>query len=178
MKSHPRMVRIRSLNSNCACRALIRQYWPSGWPARPRWRGASRCSSLCSTFISTHPTRLCASGTFALRLRRVGSAAHPQWLQTLKTSTGERSALSQRGEWESEVPGPALDLAALARTPWTGIDPDGRLFVALASCFVTRFERTLWLVRRRDGSAVEVALDIGQVEADGKQAPFASLNLN
>jgi len=127
--------------------------------------------SLFNIYFDT-PDQALRQRNVALRLRRVGSAAHPQWLQTLKTSTGERSALSQRGEWESEVPGPALELAALARTPWTGIDPDGRLFVALASCFVTRFERTLWLVRRRDGSAVEVALDIGQVEADGKQAPI------
>lgn len=113
----------------------------------------------------------------ALRLRRVGSAARPQWLQTLKTSTGERSALSQRGEWESAVAGQALDLAALANTPWPGIDPDGRLFAALAPCFVTRFERTLWLVRRRDGSAVEVALDIGHIEAGANQAPICELEV-
>ena len=73
--------------------------------------------------------------------------------------------------------GPALDPAALAHTAWTGIDPDGRLFATLAPCFVTRFERTLWLVRRRDGSVVEVALDIGQVEANGKQAPICELEL-
>ncbi|PKO63249.1 MAG: inorganic triphosphatase [Betaproteobacteria bacterium HGW-Betaproteobacteria-18] len=113
----------------------------------------------------------------ALRLRRVGSAADPQWLQTLKTSTGELSALSQRGEWECAVAGPALEMAALADTVWTGIDPDGRLFAVLAPCFVTRFQRSLWPVRRRDGSAVEVALDIGHIEAEGKQAPICELEL-
>ena len=132
--------------------------------------------SLFNIYFDT-PDQVLRQQGVALRLRRVGSAADPQWLQTLKTSTGELSALSQRGEWESAVAGPALEPAALAHTAWSGIDPDGRLFAALAPCFVTRFERTLWLVRRRDGSAVEVALDIGHIEADGKQAPLCELEL-
>jgi inorganic triphosphatase YgiF len=132
--------------------------------------------SLYNIYFDTPDQALRQQGV-ALRLRRVGSAADPQWLQTLKTSTGERSALSQRGEWESAVAGPALESAALAHTAWTGIDPDGRLFAALAPCFVTRFERTLWLVRRRDGSTVEVALDIGHIQADGKQTPICELEL-
>jgi hypothetical protein len=57
------------------------------------------------------------------------------------------------------------------------MDPDGRLFASLAPCFVTRFERTFWLLRQRDGSVVELALDIGQVEANGRQAPICELEL-
>jgi len=132
--------------------------------------------SLYNIYFDTPDQDLRQQGV-ALRLRRIGSAAHPQWLQTLKTSSGERSALSQRGEWESAVADPALESAALEATPWRGIDPDGHLFDALAPCFVTRFERTLWLVHRRDGSVVEVALDIGHIEADGKQAPICELEL-
>lgn len=132
--------------------------------------------SLFNIYFDTPDQALRQQGV-ALRLRRVGSEAHPKWLQTLKTSTGELSALSQRGEWESAVAGLALEPAALAHTAWSNIDPDGRLFAMLAPCFVTRFERTLWLVRRRDGSTVEVALDIGHIEADGKQAPICELEL-
>jgi inorganic triphosphatase YgiF len=143
-------------------------------PALAR-RKSSRLS-LHNIYFDTPDQRLRQQGV-ALRLRRVGSEADPRWLQTLKTSSAGRSALSQRGEWESPVAGPALDLAALADTAWTAIDPDGRLFAALAPCFVTRFERTLWLLRRRDGSVVEVALDIGQVEANGRQAPICELEL-
>ena len=113
----------------------------------------------------------------ALRLRRVGSDEQPQWLQTLKTGGRSDSALSQRGEWELPVAGAELSLNALKTTPWTEIDPDGTVFRALAPCFVTTFERTSWLVRRRDGSVVEVALDIGHVEADGKRAPICELEL-
>jgi inorganic triphosphatase YgiF len=143
-------------------------------PALAR-RKSSRLS-LYNIYFDTPDQALRQRGV-ALRLRRVGSEADPRWLQTLKTSSGERSALSQRGEWESPVAGPALDRAALAHTAWPDLDPDGRLFVALAPCFVTRFERTLWLLRQRTGSVVEVALDIGQVEANGRQAPICELEL-
>lgn len=74
-------------------------------------------------------------------------------------------ALSQRGEWESPVGSGGLTMAVLQATPWAGIDPDGTVFQALQASFETTFERTSWLVRRRDGSRIEVALDIGQVVA-------------
>jgi len=112
-----------------------------------------------------------------LRLRRVGGEAAPRWLQTFKTGASDTSALSQRGEWESPVDGAALSRQALPATPWSDIDADGRLFAALAPCFVTAFERTLWLVRRRDGSVVEVALDLGQIEANGQTTPLCELEL-
>lgn len=113
----------------------------------------------------------------ALRLRRTGSPAHPAWLQTLKTGGRSDSALSQRGEWESSVHGPTLERQALDTTPWADLDPDGALFQALAPCFVTMFERTCWTVRKRDGSIIEVALDIGQIEAGGSSAPLCELEL-
>ena len=113
----------------------------------------------------------------ALRLRRVGSETSPQWLQTLKTGASDASALSRRGEWETPVAGSALELAALKRTPWSKIDPDGSLFDALEPRFLTLFERTSWLLRRPDGSLVEVALDIGQIQANGLQAPICELEL-
>ncbi len=113
----------------------------------------------------------------ALRLRRTGSQANPVWLQTLKTGGRSDSALSQRGEWESSVQGPTLERQALQATPWLELDPDGALFQALAPCFVTIFERTCWTVRRRDGSVIEVALDIGQIEAGGNIAPLCELEL-
>jgi inorganic triphosphatase YgiF len=112
-----------------------------------------------------------------LRLRRVGSDPSPQWLQTFKTGTSDTSALSQRGEWEYPLTNAELSRQALDTTPWSDIDADGSLFAALVPCFVTVFERTTWLVRRRDGSVVEVALDLGQIEANGKTAPICELEL-
>lgn len=112
-----------------------------------------------------------------LRVRRVGSEGNPQWLQTLKTGASDSSALSRRGEWEVAIPGPVLNLEALKRTAWVDIDPQDKLFNDLAPCFSTSFERTCWQVRKRDGTWVEIALDIGQIEANGKHAPICELEL-
>lgn len=113
----------------------------------------------------------------ALRLRRTGDEVQGKWLQTLKTSGADESALSRRGEWESPVPDQALAPAALEASPWSDIDPDGQLMASLSPCFMTVFERTTWLVRRRDGSAVEVALDLGYIDANDKRAPICELEL-
>lgn len=113
----------------------------------------------------------------ALRLRRMGGAAQPQWLQTLKTCAQDESALSRRGEWECTVPGAALSLDALKSTPWTDLDPIGGLFERLMPCFQTNFERTSWLLSQPDGAVVEVALDIGQIEAGTQSAPICELEL-
>ena len=112
-----------------------------------------------------------------LRLRRVGSDAKPEWLQTLKMGGTGNSALSQRGERETSVPGAQLAMRALEATPWIDIDPDGDLFRKLAPCFVTSFDRTSWTVRKPGGSIVEVSLDVGQIVVEGKSIPICELEL-
>ncbi len=138
-------------------------------------RKASR-QSLHNIYFDT-PDQALRRQQVALRLRRVGSQTHPQWFQTLKTGANDSSALSRRGEWEVAIPGPELRLEALKLTAWTDIDPDDVLFKDLAPCFSTSFERTSWQVKKRDGTWVEIALDIGQIEADGKHAPICELEL-
>lgn len=113
----------------------------------------------------------------ALRLRRVGTPEQPQWLQTLKTAGRSDSALSQRGEWEMPVAGPALELAALHDSPWPQMDAAGDIAAALVPCFVTDFERTTWRVTQPGGVMVEVALDVGTISAAGHTAPLCELEL-
>ena len=113
----------------------------------------------------------------ALRVRRVGSSSHPQWLQTLKMGGRSDSALSHRGEWEVPLPDDELSQAALQATPWPQFDPDGSVFEALAPCLVTAFERTSWSVRKPGGSVVEVSLDIGQIVSGDKSTPICELEL-
>jgi len=113
----------------------------------------------------------------ALRIRRVGEGDQVQWLQTLKNGASDASALSQRGEWESPVSGPELSLDVLADTAWAQMDRSGQLFASLQPCFVTEFQRTIWLIKRSNGSCVEVALDIGTVLAGGQLAPICELEL-
>ncbi len=123
------------------------------------------------------PDQILRKKKITLRVRRVGSAPNASWLQTLKTGGSGNSALSQRGEWETAVKGNALDLRALQATPWSEIDVDGGIFKALSPCFVTSFERTFWTVRKRDGSIVEVSLDIGQIGVDKQNTRFCELEL-
>ncbi len=144
--------------------------------APPLARRQASTTSLRNIYFDT-PEQALRRQRVALRLRQVGSNGAPQWLQTLKTSGPADSALSQRGEWELGVDGPALSAQALQGTPWPDIDPKGRLWPALAPCFETNFERTCWLVRRRDGSAVEVAWDRGRIVADDRVAPLCELEL-
>lgn len=123
------------------------------------------------------PEQILRKRRVALRIRRVGSDTKPQWLQTLKTGDEGNSALSRRGEWEASLPAPTLALDALKATPWSKMDPDGKVFQALEPAFLTAFERTRWVVRRRDGSVVEVALDLGRITAGKDSAPICELEL-
>lgn len=131
---------------------------------------------LHNTYYDT-PDQALRQQRIALRIRRLELNGQAQWLQTLKTAPRNDSALSLRGEWETPLPAPTLDWQALQNTPWPHIDPEGTLFASLAPCFVTAFERTVWQVRRRDGSAVEVALDIGHILSGGHTAPLCELEL-
>ncbi len=113
----------------------------------------------------------------ALRLRRVGTGARARWWQTLKTVDADRSAMSRRGEWESPVQGPVLAGQPLQTTPWAEFDPDGTLLQQLVPCFSTDFTRSWWLVETPEGDRVEVALDLGQIHANGTTDPVCELEL-
>ena len=112
-----------------------------------------------------------------LRVRRVGDGASAFWLQTLKTSDGQASALTRRGEWESRLDKPELSAALLAETPWDRIDPQGSLFTQLQPCFQTRFTRTCWTLQPADGGEVELALEQGRIVAGSRREPICELEL-
>lgn len=115
----------------------------------------------------------------ALRVRRqiTGEPARAQWILTLKTAGVSVGGLSQRGEWEASLPDATPQLSALDGTPWATLDPDGALWAHLVPAFVTTCTRTLWLVRQRRGSAIEVALDVGEVVAGERRWPICELEL-
>lgn len=115
----------------------------------------------------------------ALRLRHVADkpGGHGEWLQTFKTAGTSQGGLSQRGEWETPVAGRALDLNALEETPFHALLADDTPAASLAPCFETHCHRTTWLVRKRDGSTIEVALDIGKIIAGQQHEPMLELEL-
>jgi inorganic triphosphatase YgiF len=115
----------------------------------------------------------------ALRVRRQrsGEPARAQWILTLKTAGTSVGGLSQRGEWEARLRNATPRLAALQGTPWATLDPDGSVWAQLAPAFITTCTRTLWLLRQRGGSVIEVALDVGEIVAGGRRAPICELEL-
>ena len=125
------------------------------------------------------PEQRLRQSRIALRLRRVGNAGNGEgrWLQTLKIGGQGDSALSQRGEWEVAVTGPQLSYQALQDTPWTEFDPHGYVFRSLKPCFTTRFARTSWVLSRRDGTRIEVSLDLGNIVNGRESTPICELEL-
>lgn len=151
-------------------------------------RRQPQVTQLWNIYFDT-PEQYLRSQRSALRLRQTtrkdpasrpdasGATPRTPWLQTFKTAGHSQGGLSQRGEWERAVRGKQLSLAALAGSPWAELDPDGTRFAALQPCFQTRCERTLWLVRRRSGAVMEVALDAGSVQAGALVQPMLELEL-
>ncbi len=136
----------------------------------------ARRDRVDSTYYDTPDLRL-ARNRAALRLRRIGTGKRVRWVQTLKTEgKGGDAALSTRGEWETALPGAALDLSRFAGAPL------GRIFAAedaaadLRAMFRTVFVRTIWDVSAY-GADIEVALDVGEIRAGTRRAPILEAEL-
>lgn len=135
-----------------------------------RRRVAPTTQNLLTRYVDTPDFALGDLG-LALRLRRVGR----RWIQTLKSEGERHGGLSVRAEYETPVPGKALDFsrfspAALALIPRS-------LIKQLVPMFETRFTRTTWLLRTRSGARIEVALDIGEIRAGADTRPLCEVEL-
>lgn len=139
--------------------------------------GAGRPVELANVYFDT-PGCALAKAKSALRLRHTPE----QWLQTYKTLGKSVAGLSNRHEWELPVEGEALEIDALL----TACDNDAardalqRAAPNLIALFKTDVRRILWDIER-EGSQIEVALDIGEItaEVDGKmrRAEISELEL-
>ncbi|HYD12922.1 MAG TPA: CHAD domain-containing protein [Allosphingosinicella sp.] len=108
---------------------------------------------------------------YSLRVRKAGG----RHIQAVKHKPAAAAGLFRRREWETDVPGFALDDAALAKTPLGKLletEATGPLKQQVRSTF----RRTIWLVTRKD-SVIEVVLDEGKVAAGKAEAPLCELEL-
>jgi inorganic triphosphatase YgiF len=121
--------------------------------------------TLVSTYFDTDKGALRRAG-LALRVRRSGK----RYIQTLKDAG---DGAFSRGEWETEVKGPGLDLAALKHTPAHRLLAKGAKLVPVYRLQVRR--RTLDVVEGESG--IELAFDEGLAKAKGRNAAFAELEL-
>jgi triphosphatase len=138
----------------------------SGAAVRHAAAGPARTRKLHSIYYDTADGALRGAG-IALRLRRDGR----KWVQTVKKAPkGIAQGLSTPVEDECVLPGPALDLARIAddelREEVIGLAGPG-----LAPTVETSFRRTTRTLHR-DGGTVELAIDVGEVRANGSAAPL------
>jgi len=104
----------------------------------------------------------------AVRVRKAGD----QWIQTLKTAgVVDSSGISQRGEWEWSIDGPALQLDRLTEHLPSSIDCS-----QLYPTFSTNFKRTTWQMWV-DDTEIELACDQGEIRSGNRVAPIAELEL-
>lgn len=132
--------------------------------------GAPRIVTAETAYFDTKDGFVRRAG-YSLRVRRAGGGH----IQAVKHKPAAAAGLFVRDEWEAEVPGFALDAAALARTP-LGKKIEAEAAGPLGLQVRSAFRRTTWLVARKD-SLIEVVLDEGKVKAGRAEAPLCELEL-
>src|SRR5215470_13137761 len=120
---------------------------------------------LRSVYLDTAEHALRRAG-IALRLRRDGR----RWVQTVKTGRNIHGGLSQANELESPAPGGRVNLDAI---PDDAVREDivqringGELHPVCE----TLIKRTAGEVALQDGTRVELAVDVGEIRAEGRSA--------
>lgn len=138
----------------------------------------TRQQTLANSYFDT-PEGDLAKARIAVRLRQVDGIV----LLTVKTAGQGGGGLSQRQEWEWQVPGPALDLAALAKLPpFQG--ELAHVLPALTPQLRTDFSRRSWQLTglampgvTSQGSHIELVLDEGEIISGGYRIPIREVEL-
>jgi inorganic triphosphatase YgiF len=125
---------------------------------------------LLNTYYDTPDLRL-QRERIAVRYRKKGW----QWLLTVKCAAPSAGGLARRNEWE--VPGLPGEFN------FSHVD-DKKLRHRLESLrneltpvFTTDFVRNAWLIEPEAGVRIELALDRGSIEANGRRTPICEVEL-
>ncbi|MBP2314067.1 CYTH and CHAD domain-containing protein [Azospirillum soli] len=142
---------------------------------RERAEGEPVTRHLRTVYFDTPDLRLFAGGV-ALRVRQDGD----RFIQTLKTvnsaTTGDSAAVAVRKEWEWTIATATPDLAPLEAEGIAALVP-AETRSALAPIFTTDFRRTVLLVRPDALTAIEVAVDEGEIAAGTACARISEVEL-
>lgn len=126
---------------------------------------------LLNTYFDTPDLALRARG-IAVRFRRKGW----DWLLTVKGGGGSGAGgLAQRSEWEAPARPGVFDFSIVG-------DHALREFLEghaehLQPVCTTDFTRSAWLLERAPDTTLEIALDRGQIKANGKTSPICEIEL-
>lgn len=127
--------------------------------------GEAKVSQLHAVYFDT-PAMALRDGAFSLRVRRKGDT----YIQTLKHRAD--GGIFDRDEWETQVPGPDLDLALLAGTPAEAAVGDA----PLAPVFSVEVERRVHIWQRGE-TRIEVSFDTGLIDAGDRQDAVSEMEL-
>ena len=114
---------------------------------------------LISTYFDTPDLRL-LDAEISLRVRSMSGG----WFQAVKAAGSSVAGLHQRMEWEDIISGSEPDFSKITEPALAAIFADRQLRDALQPMFVTDVARTEWQLRMPDGTALEVALDLGELQ--------------
>ncbi|HVL59527.1 MAG TPA: CHAD domain-containing protein, partial [Burkholderiaceae bacterium] len=130
-------------------------------------RGGRR--RLASAYYDTRDGELAAAG-MTLRVRRAGG----RWWQAVKAQQADPF---ERFEWERPIRSARPQRDALP-PPDTPIGAQvHRCFERLAIAFRTDFTRTTWQLDSPGGLRLELARDVGAIDADGANEPVCELEI-
>jgi len=116
-----------------------------------------------------------------LRLQRERVVVHYRkkgatWLSSVGRVASSTSRAAGYGEWEiAGEPGGELDFSQVSDSALR--DWLDSLRQELRPAFTTSFTRSAWLLEPRDGVRIELALDRGWIEAEGRRQPICELGL-
>ena len=124
--------------------------------------------TLVNTYYDT-PELALGNARVALRTRKVGD----KWLQTVKCAATSVGGLSSRPEWEQTYSG-EFDFSAVAEMPRALLEQHRAAIVPL---FSTNFCRDTFLLEPSPGVRIQAMVDLGTVEAAGRQEDICELEL-
>jgi triphosphatase len=133
-------------------------------------QGPRRTSWHVSTYFDTDDFRLQRERA-ALRVRQIGARR----IQTLKLAPQAEDGVLARREWEREVDGDVPDLRDIDDRHIRKI-LDGDVKDRLAPIFVAEIKRST-MPLQLDGSAIEFALDVGEIKTDRGSVPVCEAEL-
>lgn len=130
-------------------------------------RETASTARLRSTYWDTPDGALLAARV-ALRVRRTPDG----WIQTVK---GEGDSPFDRFEWEAPVSSESPERAALPPPHMPAGAIVHQHYDRLAPLFITDFERNAWQLRPASTLAIELAADLGEIQAGDRSEPIAEL---
>jgi inorganic triphosphatase YgiF len=134
--------------------------------------GKASTRKLTSVYFDTPDLKL-LDAAISLRVRRMSGG----WFQAVKGAGQSLAGLHQRMEWEDVIASGEPDFTKITKPGLARIFARQSLRDALRPIFTTEVQRTEWQLEYADGSAVEVALDIGKLQSGKKSEPIQELEL-